>query len=118
MMFLKRCFAVALSVYSVDAVFVANGSQFSSPPVYPSPKVTGAGGWEAALEKAKLFVGQLTLQEKADMVTGKCSSFTKYGHPAGPIVDSPFQVHQAPVSATSRPSHASISAAYVCTMGP
>jgi hypothetical protein len=33
--------------------------------------MTGAGGWEAALEKAKAFVAQLTPQEKADMVTGK-----------------------------------------------
>jgi beta-glucosidase len=43
----------------------------SSPPVYPSPSITGAGGWEAAVEKAKAFVSQLTIEEKADMVTGQ-----------------------------------------------
>ncbi|KAJ4363052.1 hypothetical protein N0V83_010170 [Neocucurbitaria cava] len=43
----------------------------SSPPVYPSPNITGVGGWEDALEKAKAFVAQLTIEEKADMVTGQ-----------------------------------------------
>ncbi|KAF1843405.1 glycoside hydrolase family 3 protein [Cucurbitaria berberidis CBS 394.84] len=43
----------------------------SSPPVYPSPNITGVGGWEGALEKAKAFVAQLTTEEKADMVTGQ-----------------------------------------------
>ncbi|KAH9868950.1 hypothetical protein J1614_008027 [Plenodomus biglobosus] len=32
---------------------------------------TGAGGWEAALEKAKAWTAQLTIEEKADMVTGQ-----------------------------------------------
>ncbi|KAL1855107.1 hypothetical protein Plec18167_002093 [Paecilomyces lecythidis] len=40
------------------------------PPVYPSPNTTGAGGWEDAMAKAKHFVSQLTLEEKADIVTG------------------------------------------------
>ncbi|KAE9369026.1 glycoside hydrolase family 3 protein [Stipitochalara longipes BDJ] len=40
------------------------------PPVYPSPNITGAGGWEEALAKAKAFVSQLTLEEKSSMVTG------------------------------------------------
>ncbi|KAF2648787.1 glycoside hydrolase family 3 protein [Lophiostoma macrostomum CBS 122681] len=43
---------------------------YLSPPVYPSPNITGSGGWEAALSKAQAFVDQLTLEEKADMVTG------------------------------------------------
>ncbi|KAH7070922.1 glycoside hydrolase superfamily [Paraphoma chrysanthemicola] len=43
----------------------------SSPPVYPSPNITGVGGWEAALEKARAWVAQLTTEEKADMVTGQ-----------------------------------------------
>jgi len=41
-----------------------------SPAVLPSPDTTGNGGWEEALQKAKAFVAQLTLEEKADMVTG------------------------------------------------
>lgn len=42
----------------------------SSPPVYPSPNITGTGGWSEALVKAQAFVAQLTLEEKSDMVTG------------------------------------------------
>ncbi|KAI0008315.1 putative beta-glucosidase G [Xylariaceae sp. FL0662B] len=42
-----------------------------SPAVLPSPNATGIGGWEEALAKAKAFVSQLTLEEKADMVTGQ-----------------------------------------------
>ncbi|KAI6784988.1 uncharacterized protein J7T54_008082 [Emericellopsis cladophorae] len=41
-----------------------------SPAVYPSPNATGTGGWEEAVAKARDFVSQLTLEEKADMVTG------------------------------------------------
>ncbi|KAJ4376087.1 hypothetical protein N0V83_001368 [Neocucurbitaria cava] len=42
----------------------------TSPPVYPSPNITGAGGWEEALVKARAFVAELTLEEKAGLVTG------------------------------------------------
>ncbi|KAF2140973.1 glycoside hydrolase family 3 protein [Aplosporella prunicola CBS 121167] len=46
-------------------------SQFTtSPPVYPSPNMTGAGGWDAALAKARDFLAEMTLEEKAFMVTG------------------------------------------------
>jgi beta-glucosidase len=34
-------------------------------------EITGVGGWEEALEKAKAWVAQLTTEEKADMVTGQ-----------------------------------------------
>ncbi|KAL3419630.1 beta-glucosidase G 1 [Phlyctema vagabunda] len=40
------------------------------PPVYPSPNATGVGGWGEALAKAQSFVSELTLEEKAWMVTG------------------------------------------------
>ncbi|KAH6987883.1 beta-glucosidase-related glycosidase [Ilyonectria sp. MPI-CAGE-AT-0026] len=40
-----------------------------SPAVLPSPNTTGLG-WETAYEKAKQFVALLTVEEKADMVTG------------------------------------------------
>jgi hypothetical protein len=33
--------------------------------------MTGAGGWEGAMEKARAFVDKLTIEEKADMVTGQ-----------------------------------------------
>ncbi|KAL2827394.1 glycosyl hydrolase family 3 N terminal domain-containing protein [Aspergillus cavernicola] len=42
-----------------------------SPAVYPSPNATGSGGWETALVQAQDFVAQLSLDEKADMVTGQ-----------------------------------------------
>lgn len=34
-------------------------------------RISGAGGWDDALEKARAFVAELTLEEKADMVTGR-----------------------------------------------
>ena len=43
----------------------------TSPPVYPSPNITGAGGWEEALDKARAFVAELMLEEKAGLVTGR-----------------------------------------------
>lgn len=33
-------------------------------------EITGAGDWENALQKARAFVEQLTIEEKAGMVTG------------------------------------------------
>lgn len=32
--------------------------------------ITGIGGWSDAMERTKAFVAELTLDEKADMVTG------------------------------------------------
>ncbi|KAL5392154.1 hypothetical protein DPSP01_000674 [Paraphaeosphaeria sporulosa] len=59
--------ALATTAY---AQFGIEHTQYgTSPPVYPSPNITGTG-WEAALEKAKAFVAQLTLEEKTFMVTG------------------------------------------------
>ncbi|KAL5337328.1 glycoside hydrolase superfamily [Aspergillus crustosus] len=46
------------------------GQYGHSEPVYPSPRITGAGGWDEAFEKARDFVAELTLAEKSDMVTG------------------------------------------------
>ncbi|KAL8771983.1 MAG: hypothetical protein Q9209_002648 [Squamulea sp. 1 TL-2023] len=42
----------------------------SSPPFYPSPWATGAGNWTSAYERARAFVGQLTLLEKVNLTTG------------------------------------------------
>ncbi|KAF4553311.1 Glycosyl hydrolase family 3 C-terminal domain-containing protein 5 [Elsinoe fawcettii] len=41
----------------------------TSPPVYPAPIASGAG-WEAAYAEADSFVSNLTLEEKAYVVTG------------------------------------------------
>lgn len=52
-----------------------------SPPYYPSPWASGAGGWGDAYAKARGFVSQLTLLEKVNLTTGvgyvQC--------PAGPV---------------------------------
>lgn len=51
---------------------VAEGAKANqtSPPYYPSPWGDGSGGWEAAYEKARAFVSQLTLLEKVNLTTG------------------------------------------------
>jgi beta-glucosidase len=54
----------------------------TSPPVYPSPEISGAGGWDAALERARTFLAELTLEEKSSMVTGTWTSFTALGSPS------------------------------------
>ena len=38
-----------------------------------SANITGAGGWDDALKKAKAFLAELTLEEKATIVTGTYS---------------------------------------------
>ncbi|PVI00872.1 glycoside hydrolase family 3 protein [Periconia macrospinosa] len=54
-----------------NAQFGIKHTQYgTSPPVYPSPNITGSGGWEAALGKARAFLAELTLEEKSQMVTG------------------------------------------------
>ena len=41
-----------------------------SPPFYPSPRIDGAGSWEAAYVKARQFVDGLTIPEKTNLTTG------------------------------------------------
>ncbi|EMD88183.1 glycoside hydrolase family 3 protein [Bipolaris maydis ATCC 48331] len=74
----------------------------SSPAVYPSPKTSGAGGWEMGLEKAKAFVAQLTLEEKADMVTGQAGpcvgnivAIPRLGFPGLCLHDGPLAIRVA-----------------------
>jgi beta-glucosidase len=56
---------------TVAAQFDTNHTQYgTSPPVYPSPQISGVGGWDAALEKARAFLAELTTKEKAQIVTG------------------------------------------------
>ncbi|KAF3009784.1 hypothetical protein E8E13_009939 [Curvularia kusanoi] len=56
---------------SVAAQFGIEHTQYgTSPPVYPSPQISGTGGWGAALEKAQAFLAELTTEEKAQIVTG------------------------------------------------
>ncbi|KAH7378572.1 glycosyl hydrolase family 3 N terminal domain-containing protein [Cadophora sp. MPI-SDFR-AT-0126] len=41
-----------------------------SPPVYPSPIGEGTGDWASAYQKAKHFIAQLTIEEKANLTYG------------------------------------------------
>ena len=52
-----------------DALPGAQSFQTSAP-FYPSPWMTGAGGWASAYEQARAFVSQLTLLEKINLTTG------------------------------------------------
>ncbi|KAF5849059.1 hypothetical protein GGP41_006003 [Bipolaris sorokiniana] len=58
------------STQSSNAHGAAYTQYGGSPPVYPSPNVTGIGGWNEALNKARAFLDNLTLEEKSLIVTG------------------------------------------------
>jgi hypothetical protein len=55
-----------------NAVLGAQTNQ-TSPPRYPSPFGSGAGGWAEAYKKAINIVEHLTLEEKVNLTTGKTS---------------------------------------------
>lgn len=59
------CIATAVTNIIDDKYFYGQ-----SPPVYPSPNTTGLGGWADAVQKARLFVSQLTLEEKSNLTCG------------------------------------------------
>ncbi|KAK1770940.1 putative beta-glucosidase M [Phialemonium atrogriseum] len=45
-----------------------------SPPVYPSPNISGLATWADAFTKAQDLVGQMTLEEKIDLTSGISAS--------------------------------------------
>lgn len=47
-----------------------------SPPVYPSPQVSGRGGWDEALSNAQAMVSQMSLEEKVNITGGYESKTT------------------------------------------
>jgi hypothetical protein len=63
---LTACATVAAAQFNIK-----HTQYGTSPPVYPSPRTCGAGGWDAALEKAQAFVADLTTEEKAQIITGQ-----------------------------------------------
>lgn len=66
-----RTWSLVSLAATAAAQFNVNHTQYgTSPPVYPSPQISGAGGWDAALEKAQAFLAQLSTEEKAQIVTG------------------------------------------------
>ncbi|KAM3075225.1 hypothetical protein ACMFMG_007329 [Clarireedia jacksonii] len=67
---LRELFPVLAScIASVHAQAWDHSLFETSPPVYPSPETQGLG-WETALEKTAAFLGKLTLEEKASLLTG------------------------------------------------
>ncbi|KAF2759088.1 avenacinase [Pseudovirgaria hyperparasitica] len=58
-------FFVALGNAEWDSSLYASSDSF-----YPSPKISGSGGWEESLSKAQTWVSNLTLAEKVGLVTG------------------------------------------------
>ncbi|KAH6722111.1 beta-glucosidase [Leptodontidium sp. MPI-SDFR-AT-0119] len=74
----------------------------SSPPVYPSPPSTGHG-WEAAFAQADAFVQNLTLEEKAGLLTGiaqgpcigNIAPIPRIGFPGLCLQDGPASIRQA-----------------------
>ena len=55
---------------------IQNASYFygQSPPVYPTPQISGAGDWSASYAKASAFVAQLSLEEKSNLTFGVAST--------------------------------------------
>ncbi|KAI6383112.1 hypothetical protein MCOR25_000300 [Pyricularia grisea] len=56
-----------------------------SPPVYPSPEMTGGDGWEDAYKKAKEMVGNMTNEEKLVLTAGKPESVRRCDGNIAPI---------------------------------
>jgi beta-glucosidase len=64
----------ALDNTADDLAQAANLERFwsynRSPPVYPSPPMSGAGHWEQAYEEARALVAQMTNDEKNNVTYG------------------------------------------------
>ncbi|KAF2262959.1 beta-glucosidase 1 [Lojkania enalia] len=95
--------AFSLLLCATTSVAQFDRSLYStSPPVYPSPNITGAGGWDEALEKAKAFLKELTLEEKTGIVTGtpgpcvgNVAPISRLGFSGLCLQDGPLAVRQA-----------------------
>ncbi|KAF8575983.1 glycoside hydrolase family 3 protein [Ramaria rubella] len=48
----------------------AGFEEWVSPIIIPAKNITGDGGWASAVQKARAFVAQLTLEEKVNLTTG------------------------------------------------
>ncbi|KAL2825366.1 putative beta-glucosidase M [Aspergillus cavernicola] len=51
------------------------GAKAESPPVYPSPNITGTGNWVEPYTKAKALVAQLTIEEKSNLTFGASTTY-------------------------------------------
>ena len=105
---LTACATVAAAQFNIK-----HTQYGTSPPVYPSPRTCGAGGWDAALEKAQTFVADLTTEEKAQIITGNHALFDR----GRSMADSRSQALPVHVLATLPRSQDSISAGSACKTG-
>ncbi|OJJ85358.1 uncharacterized protein ASPGLDRAFT_73965 [Aspergillus glaucus CBS 516.65] len=75
-----KSWASFLSKNGQQAIFAVVKSDTSfygqSPPVYPSPEMSGIGGWDEALSKAQAMVSQMSLEEKVNITGGYGSKTT------------------------------------------
>ncbi|KAK8162722.1 glycoside hydrolase family 3 protein [Phyllosticta citrichinensis] len=106
---LKNVAALLLgAVASVEGAQDWDHSLFTtSPPVYPSPNMTGVdaaglAGWSAALEKAEAFLAKLTLEEKVVFTTGapgpcvgNIAPIPRVGFKGLCLQDGPLSIRQA-----------------------
>jgi beta-glucosidase len=87
-----------------NALNITSDSFFfgQSPPVYPSPPTLGTGEWSDAVQKAKIFVSQLTQDEKNNLTcgitrsngcAGNIAAIPRLGFDGMCLVDGPHGVH-------------------------
>ncbi|KAF2844935.1 glycoside hydrolase family 3 protein [Plenodomus tracheiphilus IPT5] len=108
---------------AASAQFNFAHSQYeTSPPVYPSRNITGAGGWSEAREKAQAFVVQLSVEEKAGMVTGtpgpcvgNIAPISRLNFSGLCLQDGPLAIRQA-VYASVFPAELSVAASWDRTL--
>ncbi|OQE27008.1 hypothetical protein PENFLA_c006G08262 [Penicillium flavigenum] len=76
-----------------------------SPPIYPSPEISGTGGWNEAFSKAQALVLQMTLEERTSLTGGypnetsgcggNIPAITRLGFPGMCLQDGPNGVRAA-----------------------
>ncbi|KAK5442681.1 hypothetical protein LTS15_010888 [Exophiala xenobiotica] len=97
-MFTLASWTVLLAALNIHAL----AQDYStSPPVYPSPPTQGTG-WEAAFAQAEAFVSNLTVEEKAQLVTGtsgpcvgNIGAIPRLGFDGLCLQDGPLAIRQA-----------------------
>lgn len=93
--------ALCSGILSLSVQAAAAQGNGTSPPVYPSPPTFGIG-WEAAFAQAESFVSNLTLKEKAQLVTGaqgpcvgNIGAIPRLGFDGLCLQDGPLAIRQA-----------------------
>lgn len=107
--------AAAALLHSCSAQDVIESDSYfygQSPPVYPTPQISGLGDWATSYAKASAFVAQLSLEEKSNLTFGVASTtngcsgnippITRLGFPGMCLQDAGNGVRATDVSITSR----------------